>query len=40
MKVLEQPQKGISAGSKIDLGALGLSGTGGRATLLVFWKRL
>jgi hypothetical protein len=40
MKVLEGTGVGVSVGTRLDLTALGLPVQGGRATLLVFWKRL
>lgn len=40
MKVLDESGKGMQAGSRLKLGELGLPVTGGRATLIVFWKGL
>lgn len=40
MKVLEESSEGVAAGSKLDLGELGLPVSGRHAVLLVFWKRL
>jgi len=40
MKVLEESAGGVEAGESISLADLGRPAGGGRATLLVFWKRL
>jgi len=40
MKVLEESGEGVEAGSKLNLGDLGLPVSARRPTLIVFWKRL
>jgi hypothetical protein len=39
MKVLDESGKGVTAGSRLELDGLGLPLAGGRAALIVFWKR-
>jgi hypothetical protein len=40
MKVLDESGKGAVAGSRVELGELGLPVAGRGPVLIVFWKRL
>jgi hypothetical protein len=39
MKVLDESGRGIEAGARLAAEDLGLPLNGGKATLIVFWKR-